>query len=107
MLILPGPGLLGLALGIILLGGRDPALRRCAVLLRMLLRRLSRAERRGVRRLGMWLRMRHRDARGLVHEQVHRHRQGQPLPLAIKLWIGLTVVLTLASAGVSLVLLLL
>jgi hypothetical protein len=107
MLILPGPGLIALAIGIILLGRRDPILRRYAILLRMLLRRLSHARRRDVRRIGLWLRMRHRDARGLVHEQVHRHQQGLPLPFAIKLWIGITLVMVIATISASLVLLLL
>nr|ALS89431.1 helix-turn-helix domain protein [uncultured bacterium] len=97
MIVLPGPGLLALALGIVILGRHDPTLRRWAVLLRMSLRRLSQAEGTAVRTLGQWLRRRHLMARLLVQEQVHRHARGQPFSLGIRIWIGLTLFSALAS----------
>jgi hypothetical protein len=98
MIVLPGPGLLALALGIVILGRHDPTLRRWAVLLRMSLRRLSQAEGATARTLGQWLRRRHLMARQLVREQVHRHANGQPFSPGVRIWIGLT----LFSAVVSL-----
>lgn len=97
MIVLPGPGLLALALGIIILGRHDPTLRRWAVLLRMSLRRLSQAEGSAARTLGQWLRQRHLMARLLVREQLHRHASGQPFSLGIRIWIGLTLFSALAS----------
>jgi hypothetical protein len=102
MIVLPGPGLLALAVGIILLGRHDPTLRRWAVLLRMSLRRLSQAEVSAVRRLGQWLRQRHASARLLVREQLHRHAHGQPFSLGIRIWIGLTLFSAVASLCVGL-----
>ena len=106
MLVVPGPGLLMLVLGIILLGRRDPVLRRWAVLLRLNLRRLSRAERRTIRCVGIWLRGQHQRARLHIQEQLHCHAQGRPLSLAIRLWIGLTLLTALTGLGVSLYMLL-
>ena len=106
MLVLPGPGLLALALGIILLGRRDPVLRRWAVLIRLYVRRLSRAERRIVRWVGTWLQSHLCRAGLLIREQLHRHAQGQPLSTWVQLWIGLTFLFAIMSLGVSLYLLL-
>ncbi len=106
MLVLPGPGLLALALGIILLGRRDPVLRRWAVLIRLYVRRLSRAERRIVRWVGTWLQSHLCRTRLLIREQLHRHAQGQPLSTWVRLWIGLTFLIAIMSLGVSLYLLL-
>ncbi len=106
MLVLPGPGFLALALGIVLLGPRDPALRRAAITLHLLLRRLSRAEPGYVRNMGRWLRNRHRHARALIREQVNRHMHGQPLNSSARLLIGLAGVMAIAGIGVSICLLL-
>ncbi len=105
MIVLPGPGLLALALGVVLLGRRDPLLRRCGVLLRLGLRRLSRAEQQVVRQVGCWLRVRHAQARMLVREQVHRHARGEPLSLWVRVWIGITIVSAAAGLGLGLLLL--
>jgi hypothetical protein len=102
MIVLPGPGLLALAFGILILGRHDPTLRRWAVLLRMSLRRLSQAEASTVRALGQCLRRWHQHARLLVREQLHRHASGQPFSLAVRLWIGLTLFGALASLGLGL-----
>jgi hypothetical protein len=97
MIALPGPGLLALAVGIIILGRHDPTLRRWAVLLRMSLRRLSQAESSMVRGLGRWLRHQHLLARLFIREQLHRHACGQPFSLGVRIWIGLTLFGALAS----------
>src|SRR4051794_1106379 len=97
MILLPGPGLLALAVGIIILGRHDPTLRRWAVYLRLSLRRLSQAEAAEVRRIGQWLRRWHQQARFLVREQLHRHASGQPLSLGVRIWIALTLCGALAS----------
>jgi hypothetical protein len=97
MIVLPGPGLLAIALGMVILGRHDPTLRRWAVLLRLGLRRLSQAESSAVRTLGQWLRRRHLMARLMVREQLHRHASGQPFSLGIRIWIGLTLISALAS----------
>ncbi len=102
MLVLPGPGLLALALGVIVLGPDDPALRGWAVRCRLSIRRLCHAKSPAVRTIGYWLRGHLRQARLLIREQLQRHARGEPLSLVIRLWIVLTIVLALASAGVSL-----
>ena len=106
MIRLPGPGLLALALGIILLGRREPTLRRCAVLLRMSLRRLSHSKQRRVRTIGQWLWAKHRQARRMVREQVQRHAHGQPLSLWVRVWIGFTIITGVVGIGASLFMLL-
>ena len=102
MLVLPGPGLLALALGIIILGRHDPTLRRWAVWFRLGLRRLSRAESPTVRPIGRWLREQQCRARQQIREQLQRHAHGQPLSPAVRLWIGLTLAMAIVSAGVGL-----
>lgn len=106
MLVLPGPGLLALALGVIILGPDDPTLRGWAVRCRLSVRRLCHAKSPTVRTIGYWLRGHLRQARLLIREQLERHARGEPLSLIIRLWIVLTIVLALASAGLSLYLML-
>ena len=106
MLILPGPGFLALAVGIILLGPRDPALRRSAVALRLTLRRLSHAKQLQVRVTGRWLRARHRSARQLIRDQVNRQMHGEPISPAVKLLIGIAAATTAIGLGISLFILL-
>lgn len=106
MLVLPGPGVLVLAFGIVLLGPRDPALRRAAIALRLLLRRLSHAERSYIRSPGRWLLRRHRHARTLIREQVDRHAHGQPLTPSARRLICLAVILAVAGICASVYLLL-
>ena len=101
MLVLPGPGLLALALGVILLGRRDPTLRRGIVLFRLQVRRLCQSRVGTVRRLGQWLRVHIYHARSFVREQLHRHSHGQPLSNSIRIWIGTTIALALLSLGAS------
>lgn len=99
MLVLPGPGLLFIALAAIVLGRRDPILRRPNLIVRLSLRRLSRAEQRLVRWAAIWLREHHRGARLFVREQLHFHAQGRPLNPWIRIWIGMTLAIALASLG--------
>ncbi len=106
MLILPGPGFLALAVGIILLGPRDPALRRSAVALRLALRQLSHAKQRHVRIIGKWLRARHRSARLLIRDQVNRQMHGQPVGPTVKLLIGIAAATAAIGIGISLFILL-
>ena len=101
MLVLPGPGLLALALGIILLGRRDPTLRRWAVGVRLRVRRLSQSEQRAVRCFGWWLRAHIHQGRLYIREQTHRHACGQPLSLGLRIWIVVTVAIAIASLGVT------
>ena len=101
MLILPGPGFLALAVGIILLGPRDPALRRSAVALRIALRRLSHAKQPHVHVIGRWLRARHRSARLLIRDQVNRQMHGQPVSPAVKLLIGIAAATAAIGIGIS------
>lgn len=106
MMVLPGPGLLVLAAGIAVLGRRDPTLRRGALMIRLGLRRLSRAEQHSVRVVGQWLRARHRKARTFVREQVERSAHGQPLSRATRFWIGVMLIVAVMSIGLSIKLLL-
>jgi hypothetical protein len=103
MLVLPGPGLIALAIGIILLGRRDRLLRRAALALHMALRGLSRAEQPKVRAVGAWLRARHAGARRFVRDEVIGYGQGRSLRLVTKIWIGITLLLTALAAGVGLI----
>ena len=105
LMVLPGPGLLVLALGLMLLGPRHPGIRRSALLIRLALRRMSRAEHRVVRHTGISMRVRHARARAFIQEQLRRHAQGQPLAPAVRLWIVFTVLTALASAGMGLLIL--
>ena len=98
---LPGPGMLVLALGVILVGRRDPTLRRMALSVRLGVRRLSRAENRAIRFVGGWLREHVRQARRFIREHAHRHATGQPLSPGLRLWIGVTIAVAIASAGIS------
>jgi hypothetical protein len=102
MIVLPGPGILFLAFGILILGPHDPVLRRWAVIFRLELRKLSRADSPKVRLAGQWLRQRHHHARLMIREQLHRHACGQPFSPGIRIWIGLTLFGALASLGVGL-----
>ncbi len=101
MLVLPGPGLLVLALGVILLGRRHPILRRGLVLFRIQVRRLSQSERRAVRWMGRWLRTQIQGARSFIREQLQRHAHGQPLSRPVQIWIGTTIALGLLGLGAS------
>jgi hypothetical protein len=106
MLVLPGPGLLFIALGVIILGRNNPTLRWWMIWLQQLLRRLCQSKNPTVRTLGWLLRRRQRQARLFVREQLHHHAQGRPLSPVIRLWIALTIVGALAGVGVSLIIIL-
>jgi len=101
MLVLPGPGLLGIALGIILLGRNHPLLRRAALILRLRLRRLRQADHALVQRAGRWLYTRHRESRLFIHDQLQRHARGEPFAPLVRIWIGLTILFALIGCGVS------
>ncbi len=106
LVVLPGPGLLALALGIVLLGRHDPTLRRSAILLRLSVRRMSRAERRWIRWAGAWLRHHQSRSRLIIREQVRRCAAGHPLSPSVWLWIVLSLGVAMMSIGVSLYMLL-
>jgi hypothetical protein len=91
---------------LILLGPRDPALRRSAVALRIALRRLSHAKQPHVHVVGRWLRARHRSARLLIRDQVNRQMHGQPVSPAVKLLIGIAAATAAIGIGISLFILL-
>jgi ABC-type Fe3+ transport system permease subunit len=99
MVVLPGPGLLSIALGIVLLGRREPTLRRWSVTLRHTLRRMSRARQRRIGALGWFLRHRYRESRRFIREQVHRHAHGQPFSPVVRLLIGIALLATLITVG--------
>lgn len=99
MVILPGPGLLSIALGVILLGRREPTLRRWSVSLRIALKRMSRSKQRIVCFVGWFLRNRHRQSRLFIREQLHLHANGQPFSPVVQVSIGLAVLGTLISIG--------
>lgn len=97
------PGLIFLALAIVLLGPHDPLLRRAGIAIRLLLRRLSQARHRWIRRLGGEARWRYADARRQVRQVLHHHQRGEiswraHLPLLATMLLGLT-----ASAAIGLV----
>lgn len=96
------PGLIFLALAIVLLGPHDPLLRRAGYIIRLLLRRLSQARHRRLRLLGRAARWRYADARKQVREVLHHHERGEiswraHLPLLATMLLGLT-----ASAAIGL-----
>jgi hypothetical protein len=101
MLVLPGPGLLTLGLGIIILGSDDPGLRSLGVRFRMAIRRLCHARSPLVRAFGMWLRQHIRQTRKIIGEQLRRHARGEPLSPMVRLWIILTAMFALAGAGLG------
>jgi hypothetical protein len=93
------PGLLLLGLGIVILGPRDPVLRRLAIRIRLFLRRWSQARHPRWRWLGQQLRSRYRASRlalrTYLHDQAHGHysRTSQLLMLTVSL-IGVAVTAT-------------
>lgn len=101
MLILPGPGLIVIAVGVILLGRQNPTLRRWAVILRLQLRQLKHAQQPLLRRFGAWLYMYHRRSRHFIHQQHELHARGEPLAPLIQIWIGITILGILISLGLS------
>ena len=70
------PGVIFLALGIIILGPHDPTLRRAAVWIRLTLRRWSQVKQRHLRALGSLARARYRDSRLALRAHLHRHEAG-------------------------------
>jgi len=97
------PGLIFLALAIVLLGPHDPLLRRAGIAIRLLLRRLSHARHRWLRALGCEARWRYASARKQVRQVMHHHQRGEigwraHLPLLATMLLGLTV-----SAAIGLV----
>jgi hypothetical protein len=93
------PGLLLLGLGMLILGPRDPALRRATVQIRLALRHWSRARHPRLRQIGRWVRQRHRAARATLRSHLHDYMHGRMswtahlLMLAVSL-IGMAVTAT-------------
>jgi hypothetical protein len=98
------PGLVLIALGILVIGPHDPLLRRLATLVRIALRRWSRVKQPHLRRLGRWVRWQYRTSRLMLREHLHRHEHGTDgwrahLPL-----LGVTLAGVAMSAAVMLLL---
>jgi hypothetical protein len=70
------PGLIFIAVGIVLLGPHDPALRRSAIMIRLILRRWSQCKQRHLRRIGQFARRRYREQRLLLRAHLHHHESG-------------------------------
>lgn len=70
------PGLIFIALGILMLGPHDPALRRIALCLRIVLRRWSQMRQPHIRRMGIVARRWHRSTRLALRDQLHEHEHG-------------------------------
>jgi uncharacterized membrane protein YbaN (DUF454 family) len=71
------PGLIFIAIGVVLLGPHDPALRRSAIAIRLILRRWSQCKQRHFRQLGRFARSRYREQRLLLRAQLHHHEHGE------------------------------
>jgi hypothetical protein len=97
------PGLIFLALGIVLLGPHDPMLRRITLSIRLLLRRWSQAEQRHIRQLGAFVRSRYRQQRLLLREYLHRHEHGRQSWRAHYLLLALTLAVLAITAGIGFV----
>ena len=95
------PGVVFFVLGVVLLGPRNPVLRRAAVLIRLALRRWCRARNQTVARLGWWVRLRHRTMRLAVRERVGQARRGEYRRRYYLAWAALFVLSMLAYAGVA------
>jgi UPF0716 family protein affecting phage T7 exclusion len=77
-IILPAlPGIVFIAIGILLLGPYDPGLRRIALAIRLVLRRWSQMHNPLIRRLGWSVRRQHRSLRLAVRSRVARHQRGE------------------------------
>ncbi len=94
---LPGPGVVIVALGIAVLGPREPALRRAGLWLRLGLRRMRRARSPLVRVVGGWLWRWHRGLRRTLQRLVAERQAGRPLPW----WLWLFIVVSGAWLVVS------
>ncbi len=96
------PGLVFFVLGVVLLGPRNPLLRRAAVLIRLSLRRWCRVRNQAVARLGWWVRLRHRTVRLAIRERVGQARRGEYRRRYYLAWAALFVLSMIAYAGVAL-----
>ncbi len=97
MVVLPGPGLITIVLGIILLGRNEPTLRRWSLWLRMMLRRMSRSKQSMMRSGGSFLRERHRQSRLFIREELRRHASGKPFSAGLQIMIGFALLMALIS----------
>lgn len=77
---LPGPGIVVTALGIAVLGKREPMLRRANVGVKLWLRQLCQSRKPNVKRIGLWLRNQHRQTRHAIHHINDQRAAGHPLP---------------------------
>jgi len=97
------PGVVFFVLGVVVIGPRNPVLRRAAVLLRLALRRWCRVRNQTVARLGWWVRLRHRTVRLAVRERVGQARRGEYRRRHYLAWAALFVLSMIAYAGVAFV----
>lgn len=97
MVVLPGPGLLTIVFGMIMLGRNEPTLRRWSLALRVMLRRMAHSKQQTVRTCGLFLRERHRQSRMFVREELHRHASGKPFSAGVQVMIGFALLMTLIS----------
>lgn len=89
------PGLIFIAVGIVLLGPHDPALRRMAIAIRLILRRWSQAKQRHMRRVGQFARRRYCEQRHMLRSQLHQHEHGG------QSWRGHYVLLAITLVGLA------
>ena len=99
LLPLPGPGIVVIAVGMAMLGRREPLLRRVALLLRWYVRGMSRSRQPVVARLGAYLRHHHTQARHNLRTILALRASGRPLPPTFRLLIVGSVVWMLISLG--------
>lgn len=95
------PGVVFFVLGVVVLGPRNPVLRRGAVLIRLVLRRWCRVRNQTLARLGWWVRLRHRVVRLAVRERVGQARRGEYRRRYYLAWAALFVLSMIAYAGVA------
>jgi uncharacterized membrane protein YbaN (DUF454 family) len=97
------PGVIFIALGIVLLGPHDPTLRRIAILIRLILRRWSCAKQHHIRRLGQYVRSQYRQQRLLLRAQLHHHERGEQSWRGHYVLLALTLFALAITAGIGLV----
>lgn len=89
------PGIIFIAIGIVLLGPHDPALRRSAIAIRLILRRWSQAKQRHMRLTGQFVRRRYCEQRRMLRTHLHHHEHGS------QSWRGHYVLLAMTLVGLA------
>ena len=95
------PGLIFIALGIVLLGPHDPALRRSAIAIRLILRRWSQAEQRHMRQIGRFVRRRYCEQRHILRSHLHHHEYGGQSWRGHYVLLAITLVALAITAGIG------